>query len=152
MEPVSRVPALQVKPDQIGQVLITGPISGWLATRQRYERKYGKDLQKYRAIKDADYELAVKHGFLTRNMFGEDPPKCSLASCYSAELAREIGHSVDEQGTHSSKAVLMYMKMSSKKEAEMVGRYQDASQAAVDDELVRMTTRQRLQENKATSD
>lgn len=142
MEPEAQVPALQVSPDNVGRVRITGPIRGWLTTRDKMEAKYAHDLQKYRKIKADDYELAKKHGFLTRTLHNDNPPICSLASWYDPNLARAAGRSVDEQGTRSSAAMMMYMKMSSRKDAEMVGHYQDTSQEAVDSELVRMTTRQ----------
>lgn len=125
MEPEEEIKALNLSPGQVGRVHIDGPVSYWLETREKFHSKYSTDLEHFRRIKSEDYVKAKEHGFLTRDMHGEDPPQCALASWYDLSLAREVGRSVDEVAGKSSKAVSLYMKISQKADREQVGDVQD---------------------------
>ena len=134
MEPEEQMGALTMSPEHIGRVHMAGPISKWLSTRNDFERRYPKDLAKFRKIKADDYEKACQYGFLTRNLQGENPPQCALASWHDVDLARQAGRSVDEPMTKSSTAMLLYMKISQKPDEHQVGDYTDISHLAVEQE------------------
>lgn len=131
MESMTDIEALHIPPHRVGQVHAAGPVSKWLETRQKYEKKYAKEVQKYRKIRADDYQLARDNGFLTRTLHGEEPPHCAIASWYDLDLARKVGRSVDEVSTKSNAAVMMYMRMSQKPDEEQVGEYTDSSRQAV---------------------
>jgi hypothetical protein len=133
MEPEEEVKALNLPTDQIGRVHIDGPVSYWLETRQRFHKKYGKELAAYRQIKSDDYVKAKQNGFLTRDLYGEDPPQCALASWYDLDLAQQVGRSVDEPGGKTNAAVSLYMRISQKADREQVGDVCDVhSQDAIE--------------------
>lgn len=114
-EAVSEVPALNPNlKERIGQVHPDGAIQRWLAHRGEWDEKYASAHEKWRRIKMEDRALAEEEGFLTRDLQGERPPRCSLAGWYDTKRAREVGKSVDEISKKTSGAVMMWMKMSSK--------------------------------------
>lgn len=101
-EPVEAVPALQPSlREHIGQVHGDGAIRKWLARRHEWDKKYSKDLAKWRDIKQKDRIKAEAEGFLTRDLQGERPPLCSVAGIWEAKLARDVARSVDEVTSRS---------------------------------------------------
>lgn len=132
MEPEEEVKALNLPPSQVGRVHIDGPVSYWLETREKFHSKYSTDLQRFRKIKSEDYEKAKKHGFLTRDLHGERPPQCSLASWYDLNKAQEVGRSVDEISGKSNTAVSLYMRISQKADREQAGDIQETHEEAID--------------------
>lgn len=125
MEPEEEIKALNLKRNQIGRVHIDGPVSYWLETREKFHSKYSTDLKHFRQIKSEDYVKAKRHGFLTRDMHGENPPQCALASWYDLKHAQEVGKSVDEVSGKSNTAVSLYMRISQKADRDQVGDVQD---------------------------
>ncbi len=121
-EPIGEIPALDpALREHIGQVHGDGAIKKWLSKRQEWDTKYSKQLDKYRQIRRADRQLAETQGFLTRDLHGERPPLCSLAGLGSSELATEVGRSVDVVSNKTNVAVALWMKTSSKADAEHAG-------------------------------
>nr|XP_019009141.1 lipase/esterase [Kwoniella pini CBS 10737]OCF47922.1 lipase/esterase [Kwoniella pini CBS 10737] len=122
-EPVEEIPALNPNlKEEIGQIHGGGAIQKWLNKRKEWDLKYSKDLKKWKEIKEKDRKLSEKNGFLTRNLFNEKPPLCSLAGIYDLDLAKKIGQSVD--GGPSGKQsgfVGMWMKMGTKADKENAG-------------------------------
>lgn len=132
MELENEIPALNMPRNHIGRVHIAGPVSKWLETRQKYESKHPKDLEKFRRIKAEDYARAEKEGFLTRQLQGERPPQCALASWYDLELARKVAKSVDEPTSKSNAAMGLWAKLSAKPDQEQVGDVKSASKAEIE--------------------
>lgn len=101
-EPIEAVPALQPSlREHIGQVHGDGAIRKWLARRHEWDKKYSKELAKWRDIKQKDRIKAEAEGFLTRDLQGERPPLCSVAGIWDKGLARNVAKSVDEVTSRS---------------------------------------------------
>lgn len=120
MEDEALIPALNMTPGHVGRVHIAGPVSKWLETRTKYESKYTKDMNKFRRIREDDYAIAEKQGFLTRSLQGEQPPQCAMVSWHDPALARKVAASVDEPTGKNNMAVEMWSKMSAKRDKEQV--------------------------------
>ncbi|KAK4685991.1 hypothetical protein P7C73_g4145, partial [Tremellales sp. Uapishka_1] len=119
-EPLSEVGSLQENlKETIGQVRGDGVIKKWLLKRADWDDKYSSALKKYREAKEEDWKLASMNGFLTRDLQGERPPLCSLAGWYDQASARAVGRSVDETSTKSNTAMMMWMRISEKKDKEL---------------------------------
>lgn len=152
MEPEEEIKALNLSPNQVGRVHIDGPVSYWLETRKKFHSKYSSDLEHFRRIKSEDYVKAKKHGFLTRDMHGENPPKCALASWYDLNRAQEVGRSVDEVTGKSSTAVSLYMRISQKADREHAGDVQDTDPETVERVMSRHTHAGPLEKASSRSD
>lgn len=116
-EPIAQIPALDPRlRESIGQIHggDEGAIHRWLAKREEWDKKFASQHEKWRKIKIADKAQAEQAGFLTRDLQGERPPLCSLVGWYDHDLAREVGKSVDEISGKTSKAMLMWQRMSEK--------------------------------------
>ncbi|ORY34887.1 Alpha/Beta hydrolase protein [Naematelia encephala] len=121
-EPTGQIPALDPSlKDHIGQVHGSGAIQKWLAKRAEWDAKYATSLKKWREIKITDRVKAEKEGFLTRDLYGENPPLASLVGWFDTELARQVGKSVDEIGGKTSGAMAIWTKMTSKADKEHAG-------------------------------
>ncbi|KIR34533.1 lipase/esterase [Cryptococcus deuterogattii MMRL2647] len=133
-EPVEAVPALQPSlREHIGQVHGDGAIRKWLAKRHEWDKKYSKDLAKWRDIKQKDRIKAEAEGFLTRDLQGERPPLCSVAGIWEAKLARDVARSVDEV-TSRSMGMGWWTKWGSKADEEHADRRKMRENAAREEE------------------
>ncbi|KAE8542380.1 hypothetical protein D1P53_001157 [Cryptococcus gattii VGV] len=133
-EPVEAVPALQPSlREHIGQVHGDGAIRKWLARRHEWDKKYSKDLAKWRDIKQKDRIKAEAEGFLTRDLQGERPPLCSVAGIWEAKLARDVARSVDEV-TSRSMGLGWWTKWGSKADEEHADRRKMRENAAREEE------------------
>ena len=132
MELENEIPALNMPKNHVGRVHIAGPVSKWLETRQKYEAKHPKDLEKFRRIKAEDYAAAEREGFLTRALQGERPPQCALASWYDLDLARKVAKSVDEPVAKSNAAVGLWAKLSARPDEDQVGDVTSASKSEIE--------------------
>ncbi|SCZ98254.1 BZ3500_MvSof-1268-A1-R1_Chr3-2g06251 [Microbotryum saponariae] len=97
LEPEADLPALQMSPEAVGN-LHPEPVRKWLDKRAQFDKKYAKDLAKYRRIRTEDRQIAESSGFLMGEFTGERPPLTSLAGFHDVKLARETARSVDEIG------------------------------------------------------
>ncbi|KIR56537.1 lipase/esterase [Cryptococcus gattii Ru294] len=133
-EPVEAVPALQPSlREHIGQVHGDGAIRKWLAKRHEWDKKYSKDLAKWRDIKQKDRIKAEAEGFLTRDLQNERPPLCSVAGIWEAKLARDVARSVDEV-TSRSMGLGWWTKWGSKADEEHADRRKMRENAAREEE------------------
>ncbi|SCV71253.1 BQ2448_2841 [Microbotryum intermedium] len=98
LEPEADLPALQMSPEAVGN-FHREPVRRWLNKRALFNKKYAKDLAKYRRIRTEDRKIAERSGFLRGEFKGsERPPLTSLAGFHDGKLAHEAGRSVDEVG------------------------------------------------------
>ncbi|OWZ77830.1 lipase/esterase family protein [Cryptococcus neoformans Bt85] len=133
-EPIEAVPALQPSlREHIGQVHGDGAIRKWLARRHEWDKKYSKELAKWREIKQKDRIKAEAEGFLTRDLQDERPPLCSVAGIWDKGLARNVAKSVDEV-TSRSMGMGWWTKWGSKADEEHADRRKMREKAAREEE------------------
>jgi hypothetical protein len=112
MEPVEQLPALDPEwTPKIGRIRTDGPVLKWLEKRAEWDKDFESALKKHRAIRIKNREEAEKHGFLTGDLYGENPPMCALVSLSDPKLARRVAKPVDEPTTSVSKGVALWMKL-----------------------------------------
>ena len=120
MEGEADIAALNMAPGHVGRVHIAGPVSKWLETRSKYESKYAKELNRFRRIREEDYAIAEKEGYLTRSLQGEQPPQCAMVSWHDSGLARKVAAPVDEPTGKNNMAVGLWSKLSAKRDKQQV--------------------------------
>jgi hypothetical protein len=120
MEGEADIAALNMAPGHVGRVHIAGPVSKWLETRSKYESKYAKELNRFRRIREEDYAVAEKEGYLTRSLQGEQPPQCAMVSWHDSGLARKVAAPVDEPTGKNNMAVGLWSKLSAKRDKQQV--------------------------------
>ncbi|BEI91097.1 uncharacterized protein CcaverHIS019_0311670 [Cutaneotrichosporon cavernicola] len=117
------IPALDptLRP-HIGRVTSAGPIQTWINKRAVWDKKYAKELKKYRDLRAADREEAEKQGFLTRDLAGDRPPLAALAGLANPDLAKRVGKSVDAPTHRESKAIALWAHLAEKPDVDAVNR------------------------------
>lgn len=120
LEDAETLAATTMKPSSVGK-LHTGPVRKWLAERERYDKKYAKDLDKFRQIRLADRAAAEANGFLQGRFVGESPPLASLAGWHDKELALRCGKSVDEIGKDTSLPLAYWARISQAPDEDVSG-------------------------------
>lgn len=121
MEPFSEMQISKIPASEIGTVK-QGPVKKWLAKRDAYDKKYGKELKELERIKILDRAKAKASGFLTGDLYGENPPSCALAAWSDQDMARKVGKSVDEVGEKTNKAIALWVKVASKPDEDMANK------------------------------
>ncbi|ODN78492.1 hypothetical protein L202_04123 [Cryptococcus amylolentus CBS 6039] len=123
-EDIAAVPALQPGlREHIGRVHGEGAVQKWLNKRADWDKKYSRDLAKWRKLRTEDRAKAEKDGFLTRDLQGENPPMCAVAGLWDEKLAGDVARSVDEVYARSA-ALGWWTKWGSKADKEHAEKHE----------------------------
>lgn len=109
-----------MKPSSVGR-LHKGPVRKWLAEREKYDKKFAREHQKYREIRLADRAVAETTGFLQGKFVDQNPPLASLAGWHDEKLALRCGESVDEIGKKTNLALEYWSRISQNPDEQTSG-------------------------------